>query len=216
MSFTLVTPPKPVLDLADVKRHVRAEGFTDDDALLDALIEAATSHIDGPEGWLGRCLGPQTWDWTIDAISDDGMSWSNTWALNRSYVQIPVRPVISVDAITYLDGDGVRQSWTDFVVFGLGSTGPARIQPTLTGHWPSVISQPEAVTVRFTAGYAKGDGETSEGTVEAVPYAIKAALKLIVGDLYQFRETVGDAKMASIPMSASVEALLNPYRIWET
>jgi len=211
VTFTLVTPPKPVLSLAEVKDHLRVEQtYLGEDALIDGLIQAATAHIDGPTGWLGRCLGRQTWDMKLD---------SDEWpAGSTDYLQLPCRPTIAVDFVKYTDTDGVEQTWRDYTVLGLNSvTSPARIIPNWRSTWPRVRSPlGEAATVRFTAGYSKSDGESSPGYVNDVPTPIRAALKLMIGDLYMFRETVSIEHIAPrINMTTTVENLLAPFRVWE-
>jgi hypothetical protein len=58
MTLVVVTPPAPIVSLAEVKRQARVESaFTDDDDLFTGLIAAATAALDGPGGWLGRALG---------------------------------------------------------------------------------------------------------------------------------------------------------------
>jgi hypothetical protein len=50
--------------------------------------------------------------------------------------------------------------------------------------------------------------------VAAVPAPIKAAVLLMVGDLYENRETVAEGAPAPVEMSMTVERLLSPYRVW--
>ena len=50
-----------------------------------------------------------------------------------------------------------------------------------------------------------------------VPSAIMAALLLMIGDLYSNRQTVETgvrAAAVSVPMSTTVETLLQPYRVF--
>ena len=60
-----VTPPvEPVLTLDEAKEHLRVV-HSDEDLLIQSLIDAAVSWLDGWDGVLGRCIMPQTW--RIDA-----------------------------------------------------------------------------------------------------------------------------------------------------
>lgn len=57
----LVTPPaSPVVTLADLKAHLRVD-YSAEDALIQSLGDAATAHLDGWRGVLGRGLRLQTW-----------------------------------------------------------------------------------------------------------------------------------------------------------
>jgi len=57
--------------------------------------------------------------------------------------------------------------------------------------------------VTFVSGY---------GAAAAVPKAIKQALLLLIGHLYENREAVTTANLNELPMA--VNALLYPYRVW--
>lgn len=197
MNLVRVASPKPILDLADVKKHLNVY-FDDDDGLIDSLIEAATDHIDG-ETWFGRALGPQTWDLSIGHCD----------LRIRGGLSIPLRPLIEVVSINYLDPSEVSHAWTDFHVTGAGARkAPGVIWSTLPGGWPSLASREDAMTIRFRCGYAKSDGASPAGEVEDVPYTIKAALKLMIGDLYANRER------AAAEAYTTVDYLLNDYRVY--
>lgn len=214
MSLVRVTAPAPLFDVAELKRHLRVD--TDDEDLeIDAYGQAVVDHLDGADGWLNRCLAPQTWDVSLHPEQLPG--WGRpTWGHRRRHTHdwvlcLPLAPVIEIVWVKYLAaGDGALTSWTDFDVFGLGDSQGARLQPSYGSCWPDVRCQPDAFRIRFSAGYAQDDGE--DGTVEAVPFAIKAALKLMVADLYANRESqVADAA-AAFAANPTVGRLLTPYQ----
>lgn len=66
MTAVVVTPPEPIVSLAQAKRHLRVE-HGDDDGYIADLVEVATGWLDGPDGWLGRCLGEQVLETTFPA-----------------------------------------------------------------------------------------------------------------------------------------------------
>lgn len=215
--LTLITPPQPIFTVAEAKKHLNIVDYAGDDLYVDTLIEAVTDYADGPEAALnGRCLAPQVWDWTLDAdlpadlhtpiTSPFWVEPSRGW---RTFLELPLRPVLSVDLVEYVDTDGNTQAWTDYDVLGAGQgvIGPTRIQPSYGTSWPSVRAVANAVRIRFTAGYGKGNGESPETIIEATPPKVKAALLLMLGDLYNNRETAGEP-------SGAVQALLAPFRIW--
>ncbi len=188
----LVTPPaEPVVSLAEIKRHVRATEFDDDDDYLQALVVAATGLVDGPHGWLGRALVAQTWAYVLDKFPTD----------RRIY--LPLAPTTSITSVAYTDTDGNSTPFTAFEALGLNSTERAYLTPEYGESWPTAQDVEGAVTVTFVAGY---------GAASSVPKGIKQAIMLMVGHWYENREDVGDSKLAPMPMAS--EALLMPYRVW--
>lgn len=186
MRVFVVTPPQPVVSLDEAKAHLRVEGG-DEDLQIAAFVAAATGHIDGPDGWLGRAIGPQMLEARCSS-SDCGNA-----------VRLPFPPVIELVSASYIDGSGVEQmaDADDFEIMG-------RDLVAVSGAWPWTAGSPrrEGVRIRYRAGY------------EAVPAPIKAAILLMVGDLYRNRETVSAGAMTAVPMSTTVQALLGPFRVF--
>lgn len=198
MALVLVTPPIATpIDLDEAKAHLRVD-HDDENDLIEALVMAATGHIDGRDGWLGRCLMPQTWDLVLDRFPSAGN------------IRIPLAPLISVSSVTYLDADGETQeiNISDYEVDTANV--PGWVVPNANG-WPTTMNTINAVRVRFRAGYLgyeEGDSEDATG----VPAPIKAALKLLIGHWYANRETVNVGNIVS-DLPWAVNALLTPYRL---
>lgn len=183
----VIVPPEPIVDLADLKQHVKVE-HDDDDALLIAYLAAATAHIDGPDGWLGRAIGLQTLEASMDGFVYDP-------------ILLPCRPVKDIVSIRYQDSGGV---WRDL--------DPAmyELRDDMVGSawgksWPSTRAYrgpSSSVVIRYRAGY------------EVVPAPIRVAVMMLAADLYKFRETVtaGTVTQVQIPVAATM--LLNPYRVF--
>lgn len=190
MSLALFTAPgtEPVT-LIEAKAHLRVDS-ADDDTLINALIAAARQHIDGRDGWLGRALMTQTWDYTLDAFPSD------------DFIGLPLAPVQSITSIAYTDTDGASQTFSsgDYAL-GADLDWSPRVNLGYGKSWPSTRDIPDAVTVRFVAGYS---------TAADVPGPIKAALLMIIAHLYAHREAVIDKALSEVPMA--VTSLLMPYR----
>jgi len=184
MAVTVITPPEPVVTLEEAKAHLD-ELSADKDPLILLYIEAATAQIDGPTGWLGCCIGTQTIEERFDDFGCDGE------------VRLTYGPVQSVTSVKYIASDGTETtvSGADYSLIG-GSS----IYPAYGAEWPTPQDVGDAVRVRYVSGRA------------TVPASIKVAILLMVGDLYANRETVGEG--SKIPMSATVENLLAPLRVW--
>jgi uncharacterized phiE125 gp8 family phage protein len=184
MRVFVVTPPEPVISLDDAKEHLRVR-HDDEDTLIKAYVAAATGHIDGPDGWLGRAIGMQTLEARADVF--------------RDCMRLPFAPIADITSVKYLDGTAAEVTIlpTEYELRG------SLIGSAFGKRWPSVLAQPESVRIQYQAGYT------------TLPPAIRAAILLMTGDLYANRETaVVGTGAAAIPMSTTVENLLSPFRIY--
>jgi len=188
MRLIVVTPPAPFVAIADVRQHLRLGDDDSQDALVSAYIAAACESIDGPLTWLGRAIGMQTIEARLPAAG--------------SCIRLPGKTVNELVSIAYLDAAGAEQS-ADIAGFDL--LGADLFVPGSLWPWAAGISHPEGVRIRYKAGYQP----------DRVPAPIKVAVMLMVGDLFQNRETVAVGVSASaVPMSTTVETLLGPYRVF--
>lgn len=92
-NLKLIMPPTEApVTLTEVKEYLRVDHSVDD-ALIAGLIDAAVDMLDGPAGFLGRCLEQQTWELTLDRFP-------------AAEIEIPLGPVSEVVSITYRGRDG--------------------------------------------------------------------------------------------------------------
>lgn len=180
------------LTLAEAKKQVElATQDTAHDEHLLRLIAAARKYA---EEFTGRAIVTQTWDLFLDA-----------WPLGRhdSSIYLPKSPLQSVTWVKYYDGDGVQQTWSlaNYVV--RTSREPGCVSLAYGISWPTFRYQPDAINVRYVAGY---------GARTSVPEALKAAMLLMVGHWFQFREEVLSGSNATqVPFAA--HALLEQFRV---
>lgn len=158
----LVEPRALPIHLTEAKRQVRvAASVTAEDAHIEACIRAA---VERAEGITGRLLVLQTWVATWD--------WHFPWLIEPT--QVPLR---RVDALQYVDNDGVLQTLdaSKYVVDTDGE--PARIYPAYGEVWPVTRNQRRAVILRYSAGYlvpfTDDDVDTGTDTITAAdhPYS---------------------------------------------
>ena len=186
-SLSLITAPasKP-LTTVEAKQHLRVTG-ADEDALIDALISAATEHS---EAILNRALITQTWDFKIDYFAP--------------CIEMPLPPLQSVTSVKYIDTSGVEQIVDGSVYTVDTDSETGRVYLSYNQSWPSTRSIPHAVTIRFIAGYGNAGSD--------VPDSVKAAIKLMIGNWFENREQSIVGTVASeLPMG--VKALLSPYAV---
>lgn len=196
MRVLVITPPDPVVTLEQAKAHLKVDA-DDEDVLIEAYVAAATGHIDGPDGWLGRALGAQV----LEARCDAGCG---------SVIRLPFRPIIELVSVSYLDGSGVEQM-ADLDAFDLRGCDLAPVASSWP--WAAGSSRAEAVRVRYRAGYP--DDPSGSEPRSTLPPAIRAAILLMIGDLYRNRSTASIGLSAGmVPMSTTVENLLAPFRVF--
>jgi hypothetical protein len=90
----VVTPPGSIVSPTDL-----SGGYAEDDARAVAVIAAVTETIDGPTGWLGRAIGPQTLDYS-------------GWFGHRR-IKLPCPPVIKIEGVYTIDRDGEETEDSD-------------------------------------------------------------------------------------------------------
>lgn len=185
MRVVVVTPPDPVVSLAEAKEHLRVR-HSAEDMLIEGMVAAATSHIDGPGGWLGRAIGTQVLEAAFPTYA-----YADNFAL-------PYPPLIDIVSITYRDAQrqtvtvpGEQYDIVDGLVEAVGDVAWSLARPSAAG-----------LRVRYRAGYA------------TLPPAIRAAIMLMVGDLYRNRDSSTPVQASAIPMSTTVDNLLSPFRVF--
>jgi uncharacterized phiE125 gp8 family phage protein len=191
MWLNLVTPAtKLPVTLAEAKANLQY-GASDKDTFIEGLVQAATSHLEGRTGILGRALVTQTWEARFDGFP----------CRYGGRIELPMPPLQSVDWVKYVDAAGVVQTIpdTDYVVDAQHLIG--RVRPAYGKAWPVPRCEEGSVRIQFKAGY---------GEPAAVPTPIKQAINLLVGHWWLNREAVGQA---GGPHAFAVEALTMPFRV---
>lgn len=206
MSLVLVTPPAPVVDWPTIKAHLRLESDADL-TYVASLVDAATTTV---QERLGRSLNVATWDYRLG--SDD---------ICRNFdIRLPMPPLVEVVSVSYIDSNDAEQVYApaNYRAFGVGGQGGVRL--TGGASWPSLRYGPEAVTIRYRAGY------------DDVPAPIRQAILLVVGQLWAMAgdtpllrsetvEGVGARSFASPDiadkaLTTAIDRLLAPYRVYST
>lgn len=191
MWLKLVTPATDLpVTLAEAKANL-LYAATDQDLFIQSLIMAATAHIEGRSGVLGRSLVTQTWETRLDRFP----------GRYGGRIELPMPPLQSVDWINYVDEAGIVQTVqpADYQVDAQHLIG--RVRPAYGQSWPVARCEEGAVRIQFKAGY---------GSPAAVPEPLKQAIKLLVGHWWLNREAVGQA---GGPHAFAVEALIMPFRV---
>lgn len=192
----LITAPtvEPVT-LADAKLHMRVDG-DDENGLISAFLSAATAHLDGWTGILGRCLSEQEWREDFDCFG--------------AIMRLRLWPVTEITSITWRNAVGqmATVSSDDYALMSDSTGAYIRFKDNYIA--PGDLYQVGAVSVTYVAGYPAIEPEGGGDPVSTVPAPIKTAIMLLAAHWYQNREAVSADAGAVLPLSVS--ALLAPYK----
>lgn len=188
----------PIVSLEDCWAHLRLTPDDDrppahpDDALILAQLAAAREWV---EGYTDRALTPRTYELALD-----------TFPSNE--ILLPKPPAVSVVSVKYFDTSGVQQT-VDPANYVLDSfQEPGWLLPASGVTWPSTYDTINAVTIRYTAGYSLwNDVDQSV----PLPKMLRAAVLLLLGDLYENRENTTTVRMEEIPYG--VKSLCDWHRV---
>tara|TARA_Y100000310_G_scaffold239557_1_gene243187 strand:- start:3339 stop:3956 length:618 start_codon:yes stop_codon:yes gene_type:complete len=178
-----------VITTATAKAHLRVD-HSDEDDLIDRLVLSAISAI---EARSGVAMIPQVVELRTRRFPNP-----------LGHLALPYSPVRSITSVKYLDEDLAEQT-VDTDVYAIDDAArPARVfLASQSEAWPTLcVSRPDAVRVRYEAGPSEAGNVHSD--------LISAAL-LLVGHLYEHRQSVAASSMAEVPMS--VGALIAKHEI---
>jgi uncharacterized phiE125 gp8 family phage protein len=209
LDLVLVTAPaSQPLDLVAAKAHLRMDAAdTDQDDTLNLLIETTAQQLDGPAGILGRALIAQTWTLYLDRFPGHHGVWSGLRRNCRhDAIRLPLPPLISLVSITYLDGDGVRQT-LPVGQYDVRAGEAAIVQPAYGCSWPCARYDSRSIAITFTAGY---------GAPADLPKPLISAMLLMMGGLFENREDTVVGMRAAMVETTFVKRLLAPFKIART
>lgn len=183
-----VQPTSEPVSLADAQLHLRldTEGSPPshpDDTLVETLISASRENAEQYTGV------------TIAAASYKMESF-----VNNDHIKLQTFPVNSIQSVTYIDEDDVTQTVLASSYEINNYFRPARL-------YFNGVAPRFKLTVSFTAGYTDGQSPNTFPT----PAGVKSAILLMIGNLYENRETVSSMQSYERPQSAT--HLLTPHRI---
>lgn len=186
----VAAPTVEPVTLTETKAHLRVDG-SDEDDLITALIVAARQWA---ENYTNKVFVERTLRADIPAFYDE--------------VKLPYGPVSAITSVQYWSTDSPStQETLDSGVYGLHRDVMFR---NYGESWESVYPRPDAVSITYTAGY--GSTSSPLDYRENVPQAVKQAILMAVGDMYENRE----GKIVGVSQSTNpvVLSLLHPYRVY--
>ena len=185
----VITPADvELLDLGELKAHLRVT-HSEEDSYITALGGAATAQA---ERHLARTILPTRLRLTLDGVPASGV------------IELPCPPVRNLVQVRAL----VNGIWTTSPTANYrldADSVPARVVPVMNQQWPDPDAGPGTLQIDYDAGWP---------SPAEVPSTIKQAVRLIVGHLYENRESVVTGTIATeMPFSAAV--LLDAERVMQ-
>lgn len=182
------TVPAEALPVESFKAHLRlGTGFTEgslQDAVLESFLRAAVSAI---EARTGKILIERDFSWTLTTWRDD------------TGQALPVAPVISIAAVTYMNRNDEESPLAEnFYKLAQDSQRP-RLMP-VAGVLPAVPTG-GSVKISFRAGYG--------ANWEEMPADLAQAVFLLAAYYYEYRNATS---MGEGYMPFGVTSLIERYR----
>jgi len=163
-----------------------AEAYAYEDEVITRIVKAAREYC---EHYTDRAFISQVWETYLDDWPADGI------------IKLPKSPLITVDSIAYTDSDGTVTAFTSYYVDSISEIG--RIVLNDSASWPSaVLREVNPIKITYTVGYS------------TVPAAVKTAMHLIIGTMYNNRESVvTGVSVNTLPLG--VNSMLDTLRLYD-
>lgn len=203
---TVTQPAIEPVELADVRRHIKASS-TDDNSTINLIIQTAREYVEQESGLIMINTELQ---WFLDSYgkgNGDLMPWWDgirEGAISEYQcggLVIPRGPVYSVTHIKTYDNLDAATTWNaaNYQVDLMRG----RITPRLGQSWPIYTRQMNGIEVQFKAGH----GEEAKD----VPALARLAIMMQCAHLYQNRGDLVDSKMMTAPKG--VDDLIDKFKI---
>lgn len=195
MAYKIITAAttEPI-SLVEARNHLRVEPFGSpevhpDDAQIEMFISAAREWC---EQYTGRALAVQTIEMALDAFPDDD-------------IELPLTPTTSITYVKYVNTAGSEITLSNDY-YALDDYSKPNWLLLLQGYeWPETSDGANSVKIKMVVG----------NTTSNIPKPIKAAMLLIIGNLYENRQEdlVGGSRVTFNSLPLGVYNLLQPYRL---
>lgn len=186
-----------------------AEPVTMEDFLLHSKVDeledlpSLNRYLIAAREWAEAATGRQLMTATYDLYLDHWPEASESYyggGQSYSIIRLPRPPLQSVSFVKYVDTGGTLTTISSSNYTVDTYTEPGRVYPSYGNYWPSHRAQPNAIQIRFIAGYS---GETT------VPAGIKELICLVAAECYENREPTVTGTIVS-----KFEDMLNRF-IWK-
>ena len=183
--------------LAVARQHLRLPSniTTDEQDEITRLISAATEYA---EQFTNR-------KWTTGSRVETFDAFPSSVSRKKQGLHISGGNISSITSITYHDASFTQQTLASDKYRLVGAPERATVYPAMGKEWPTdVANEPDHIAVTYAL----------DGSVN-VPAAVKQAILLTVGALYEYREdgVIDNAGLALVKAPKAAEDLLTPYKM---
>jgi len=173
------------ITLDEAKAHLRVTNTAEDD-VITFMIKAATKWC---ERYSGYTFVNTVYQLNMDDFPPDDI------------IVLPKYPLAGVTSIKYYNDEDTQVTF-DSDNYRVDTTSiPGRVEYVTS--WPGVYDKINTIEILFTAGYGTDPAD--------VPDDMKAAIKIMLGHLYEHRQEVVNYSPQEMPMGA--RAILGAYKI---
>jgi uncharacterized phiE125 gp8 family phage protein len=197
-------PTNEQISLDQARLHLRLDSYgsppehADDQWILDS-IPAAREWC---ETECGRAFAPQVLELVLPAFP------IRRYDYGGDEIRLPMGPILGGISVSYRDSDGVLQVMDPSLYVADVASDIGYIYPLIGSCWPSVGRVPNAVRVRYTAGYTTEDESPNDAPL---PRRLRSAMLLVLGHLYENREETTELKLENLPIGA--KSLMDGLRL---
>lgn len=190
---TVSNPVCEPVSLPSAKAHLRIDG-SDSDTLINSLIKAAREWV---ENYCQRSLVQRTYRADVPYFA--------------SRYRLPMSPFASLTSVKYYTPDSPQVLTTLDANTYRSNLGKSEIYLNADGYTiPSTSTRHDAVQITFVAGESPSTDSPQDHAAN-VSSAVKAAILLVIGDLFENREMSSTLRIQQLP---TVEMLLSSYRYY--
>ena len=183
---TLTEPVNEPVTLVEAKAYLRVDN-TDEDTLIGTLITAARQWV---ESYLDRALILRQLVLRFDTFPVE--------------IELPQPPLSSAGTTTAISLTYTLETGTTATLssseYRIDRTStPGVLRQNYSGSWPGHLNDYNSIAVTYWAGYGSDEGD--------IPPAIKNAILLMVGHLFETRSAVVTGTISK-PIEYALESLL--------
>ena len=183
---TLTEPVNEPVSLLEAKAYLRVDN-TDEDTLIGTLITAARQWV---ESYLDRALILRQLVLRLDTFPVE--------------IELPQPPLSTFGtttavSVTYTLETGTTATLSSSEYRIDRTSTPGVLRQNYSGSWPGHLNDYNSIAVTYWAGYGSDEGD--------IPPAIKNAILLMVGHLFETRSAVVTGTISK-PIEYALESLL--------